>query len=166
MPALDLGSLPNPDRLEELEEVFRLLPDRIVWIPEFASISGSSVYGKGEPNDVDLVLRAEEVNDGRLVLRLELDSALALKLRRALGRLLRRPVHIVGSTYGPNWTYLPVYDLALVRRDKFQVRVVDESEFGALCYRDAEYIKEAEESKSQDKIKPLRRIYPLKPLRA
>ena len=166
LPFLSLGSLPSPDRIEELEEVFRLLPDKIVWIPEFVSISGSSVYGKGQPNDVDLVLRAEEVTDGRLVLRLELDSALALKLRRALGRLLRRPVHIVGSTYGPNWTYLPVYDLALVLRPKFQIRVVDEPEFGELCYRDAEYIKEAEASKKEDKIKPLRRIYPLKPLRA
>jgi hypothetical protein len=118
------------------------LPETIVWVPDFVSLSGSQVYARGrEPNDADVVLRAEQGQDGRFELRLPVDAGLALKLRRTLEDVFGfSGVHYTGAPYGPNWDSLPLYSLCLVRNPDFQVRQVSDSEpeFAALEYKAAD----------------------------
>lgn len=132
-------------------EVLQHLPDRIVWIPAFASITGGAVYARGrEPHDVDCILRAQEGDPWHV----PVDAGLSLKLERALSAAFSLPVHFVAAPTGPNWTHYPVYDLALVRRGDVGAPVlVDEPEFAAQHY------------KAEPSVHPSREIVPLKPYR-
>lgn len=106
------------------------------WINDFISIAGSVMYEREsnrEPNDLDIVVRAEEEGDGFKVI---LDAALRLKIDRIMKA--RFDVDItqwIGSSHGPNWKYRPIYRLALVPYKDEKTVEMDEPEFAAEFYK-------------------------------
>ena len=107
-----------------------------IWIDSFLSLAGSMLYEREdnrEPNDIDIIVRAQE-KDGKFWI--VLDPALRLKIDRILEkRLGNKSVEWIASTYGPNWSYLPIYDLALIPRKSQKVMEVNESQFALEFYK-------------------------------
>jgi len=126
-------------RAEGVLQKLEGLPERFVWIPDFVSVTGSTLYASEdrEPNDIDVVLRAEADGDGFFV-RVPVDASFALKLERVLKDLLgQRRVQYTSTPYGPSWSYVPIYDLCLVRRELLEVVQLSEREpeFAELEYK-------------------------------
>lgn len=105
------------------EFLHRNLPESLVVIPSFVSVSGSQIYphrDKRAAADVDVIYRCPE---GSLGL-----GGLALKLERALQEVAEGvPINHIASPEGPAWSSLPIYDLVLIRRQEAKVEVVRES---------------------------------------
>lgn len=106
---------PTQDELEEwdkkravliksnLSELHQALPDYVLIVPEWASLSGSFVYGQHAPHDVDVVLKAGA------------PSGSLLKIQRALQTKVSTPVQFIVDESGPTWDYVPLYDLVAIK---------------------------------------------------
>lgn len=161
------------------------LPDKFVWIPDFVSVTGSTLYAAEdrEPGDIDVVLRAERDGDGYAV-RTPVDASFAIKLERVLREALGdKRVQYVPNTYGPNWTHCGLYDLCLVKREPLELIAMGEREpeFAAMEYKartltqstldhklrgaSDEIKKQALETWKEDKVVPGRMVLSLKPMR-
>jgi len=169
-PIFDLGLVLRPDA-ELSPELQERIPPSMIWIPEFVSASGSSVYARDRtPRDIDIVLRAEDGQDFKLIL----DRSLNLKLSRVLDTTLR--------WNSPEFSHLdhtPTWDLCLLKRKPLEVRIIQEPDFAALYYKAApskraeaklragspEIRGQAEQSLQQDSVEPKRALYSLKPFR-
>jgi hypothetical protein len=122
----------------ELQQVTNIeLPD-FVWIPNFISIAGSVIYGTDrKPNDIDIIIRSDE-QDNKY--NITLDKSLRLKIDRILesefGKMSDNWLDIqwIANTYGPNWKYMPIYDLVL-RARKPELVEVGEDGFAEKFYK-------------------------------
>ena len=135
-------------RADLLLEKLAGLPDRFVWVPDFVSLTGSQIYAAKdrEPNDADVILRAEEADDSfyieeeRAGAKVPLDAAFALKLERLLKDLLNtKRVQYTNNPYGPNWKHLPLYDLCLVRKPELRYREMNEPDFASLEHKECAF---------------------------
>ncbi|MEA1904856.1 MAG: hypothetical protein U9M97_03125, partial [Candidatus Hadarchaeota archaeon] len=157
---------------ERLREGFDALPEEIVWIPKVLSVSGAKIYAKDRMGfDTDIIARAEE-EEGKFFLRIPLGAGIGLKVERAMGTSFGYPVHWTGSPYGPNWRFLPAYDLVLRKRKEFSIESMEEPDFEEKFYKrfkmritSEKRKKEAELSEKEDKLVVPRFFFPLKPLR-
>ena len=152
------------------------------WIPEFTSITGSTLFTKDHaPRDLDVMCKAEEINGKWYI---PVDTSLLLKLQRAyqyatkkvLGKAIK-PEFPPPALIGANWASMPAYDLKLVPRKNPEVRRTGEEEFEEKVYgvdfkeklrlrtKSKDIEKMAQQSLKEDKIKPLRFFMPLKPIR-
>ncbi|MEM4531538.1 MAG: MBL fold metallo-hydrolase [Thermofilaceae archaeon] len=86
-----------------LEELHRHLPDAILIVPEWASLTGSLVYGQHPPNDVDIVLK------------MSAPSGSLLKIQRLIQEKVPLPVQFSLDPNGPTWDFVPLYDLVAVK---------------------------------------------------
>ncbi len=113
----------------------------IVWIPDCVSLSGSLVYGSDSPNDIDLILRTSEI---------QADQSINIKVQR-----LRFDI--------PD----AAFNLVLRKHDKPVIHEINENVSSllikALRTKNEEILREAQESKKEDKIVPLRAFLPGKP---
>ena len=113
--------------LAELSDLVARLPESFVVVPAWASLTGSVVYGRHRPNDIDVVLRSDA------------PSGTLLKLQRALHNVLGQvPVQFIVEPQGPTWSYLPLYDLVAVRRKDAKVEWLREPEFAERFYKAAQ----------------------------
>jgi site-specific DNA-adenine methylase len=138
------------------QEVSRFRLPEFVLMPDFLSITGSTVYGDKKPEDVDCVIRCEQDSKGLL---LRIPEAIAMKLLRALKQGFGRDGHLVPSLSGPNWSYAPIADL-VIRPKKPEMRRLDEELITAKSIEG-----EMEQSREEDRIAPLRAFYVIKPIR-
>lgn len=77
--------------------------EQITYIPHFVSLVGSRARGDYDDNsDWDILIRKQER-----------DEALELLIRRTLGE--DKEYHFIYSPYGPHGTYIPLFDLKLIR---------------------------------------------------
>ena len=123
----------------KLREAFEKLPDAFVVVPDWASLTGSAIYGKNrKPHDIDIVLRADA------------PSGSLLKLERALKEAIGEglPVQFSLEPQGPTWAYSPLYTLVAVKNPEFEIRSLPEPGFAERFYKAA-----VQEDISQ--IKPL-----------
>jgi len=118
-----------------------------IFVPNFINLIGSQVYGKENPEDQDILIRAK-YDPETSELRLPAQN-LFLKIERMLGEQ-----HWVFEPTGPNWDHVPLFDLVLCKKDSFHVERMNEEEF-----RKRYYISEAIE---KEKIKPMKRFIPMK----
>jgi len=97
------------------------------WIPEFTSITGSTLFTKDHaPRDLDVICKAEEINGKWYI---PVDTSLLLKLQRAyqyatkkvLGKAIK-PEFPPPALIGANWSSIPAYDLKLVPRKNPEIR--------------------------------------------
>lgn len=84
-----------------------------VGIPAYVNISGSYIYHKPDrkPNDIDIVVKNDSV---------------CPKLTDSLSKIVKESTgldpHFVWESRGPNWTFLPIYDLVYrVRKENTDV---------------------------------------------
>lgn len=150
--------LPDKDkRLSWLSSRAQELPD-FVWIPDFVSITGSTIFADRPPHDLDIVVRVDRM-----------DSLLSLKLDRVFREYLEHPPHLVLEPAGPNWPYFPLYDLVLRKKNKFEVTSINEPEFARRIYHQRaateEVAKQAQQSREEDKLKLFRFYLGMKPTR-
>lgn len=130
----------DKQRSDDALAALATLPDRFVWIPDFVSLSGSTLYARDrEPHDIDVIVRAQET-DNRFALTLPLDAGFAIKLERALQYALGedKQVQYSASPYGPNWQMLPLYSLCLVKNPTLELRTPNEPEYAKLLYKGGE----------------------------
>jgi len=123
----------------KLREIFEKLPDAFVVVPDWASLTGSAIYGKNrKPHDIDIVLR------------LDAPSGSLLKLERALKEAIGEglPVQFSLEAQGPTWAYLPLYTLVAVKNPGFEIRSLPEPGFAERFYK-------AAVQENISKIKPL-----------
>ena len=99
-------------KAESLADIDFTEMDDVVLIPDFISIVGSAVE-RPDPNDIDVLIRAEEVPPSWLV-----------RLEEELGAAGVEEYHRVFNPEGPHDDYIPLYHLALMRAP-FQVRHVE-----------------------------------------
>jgi len=123
------------ERVEKKEKLDSEKLPAFVWIPEFISLAGSVMYGKKEPRDIDIVVRAR-VNREKNTFELTLDPSLKLKIDRILERYFgSKSKEWIASSFGPNWRYKPLFDLALIPHKPDEVREVNEEEFARQFYK-------------------------------
>jgi len=111
----------------KLKEKFLEIQDigPIVLRPEYISISGSIAFSPGRaPNDIEWIIRDNRFGTGE-----------SLKLDRLSRKLFSdlKP-DLVLSPEGPNWRYLPVFDLALIPRENPEFRETDKPGFMEKFY--------------------------------
>jgi len=135
--------------------ISKKLPE-ITLIDNFISITGSSVYGKHEPNDLDIVIRIpDEVFNFMNEHFREFIQSLIMKLQRIFKD---KRIHIIPSSIGPTFNHIPIYRLKLEPIKEIEVVDVNEPEFQPYGYfqelraATPEIQKQAEQSKKEDKI--------------
>lgn len=138
------------DTNAKLPETFAALPNDIVVLPKCVSLTGSYLYGKGKPHDVDLVLRQS------------LPGGALLKLDRILQRILGtdESIQFILEEQGAVWDNLPLYDLVLRKRPEFEVERIDSETFQEQFYKEESEDNRAVTliSKAWNWIKIVRRI--------
>ncbi len=152
---------------EQEEEMLKFGKElkELVLTPDFISFSGGSIYAKNRnPYDLDCIVRQDSsFSDPHL-----------LKLTRMLNVAIHktwpdgRPVEFHYDPTGPNWRYLPAYDLVLRPKNQLAFREINEPEFEKACYMQEETVaegatKSAKEAISKNKITPLKFLYAMKP---
>jgi len=110
----------------KLSEPFSALPDDIVVLPKCVSLTGSYLYGRGKPHDIDLVLRQS------------LPGGALLKLDRILQRILGtdKSIQFILEEQGAVWDNLPLYDLVLRKRPELEIERVDSEAFQEEFYKE------------------------------
>lgn len=96
------------------------LPKDVIIIPDFVSLIGSAVRDDN-PNDVDVIFRAKRNNDDEFLLDAQ---NVRLPLRNVIGEA---KIHYTDNPQGPHGDNIPVYDLVLRRKEKFDTNVVKEA---------------------------------------
>lgn len=97
-------------------------------VPEFISLTGSAVYPQvralgREPNDVDVVVRSAFP-----------DPKVEIKLVKWVKAATGKQVHIVYEPAGPNFGYVPVFDLAAVKIPRLEYRQPREEAYADRYY--------------------------------
>lgn len=109
----------------DLDKNLGALPEEIMVIPDFVSIVGS-VLDKKNPNDLDIVIRAESDNDENYKIS---KINIGLGIRNAIKKLNKElELHMIPNNQGPRDNYLPLYHLTL-RRSMEGKRVIKSSNF-------------------------------------
>jgi DNA adenine methylase len=160
----------NTNYLEMQENLLEIEYPEFVLIPDFVAISGSSVYGKPNPNDIDIVIKIPQgLFDYIYEHNRDLFDVLILKLERIFntGKQGNKKVHIVPSTVGATFDNLPVYDLVLRPKENLEIDLINEPEFKPYYYQELrsatkEIEKQAKQSKKEDKVEFGRFFYPEK----
>jgi len=109
----------------DLLKILEDMPD-FIYIQNYVSLVGSSVgegpeyvKAKGEPNDIDILIREQMP-----------DASFELKIARLFpSREMRRKLHFVYYPEGPNWSFLPLYDLVLKKKSRLEVEILDEPDY-------------------------------------
>lgn len=104
------------------------------WIHQFISLTGSMVYGtERTPNDLDIVVKAQKGEKGDYWVKL--DPELRLKIDRILKeRLGVESSDWLNNPSGPNWQYVPLFNLSLVPVAP-ELQSVGEPEFAEEFYK-------------------------------
>ena len=136
------------DKSALVSDVFAALPDDIVVLPKCVALTGSFLYGKGEPHDVDLVLRQS------------LPGGALLKLDRVLQKILGadKSTQFILEEHGAVWDNLPLYDLVLRKRPELEIEHVDSEAFQEKFYKGESEIPETLMSKTWKWIKIMGRV--------
>lgn len=115
-------------RESELRKIYDQMPDQVLIVPDWSSITGGEAYAKDrDPNDVDCVFRNPFPNGGA-----------AEKFRRLLLDITGRDPELVPESSGPTWGFLPLFDLVAKKKPKFEIRDLSdaEEEFASRFYKD------------------------------
>ena len=107
--------------LVDRDLIFSSLKDfgSFVHIPDFVSIVGSTVQRKDkEPNDIDIVIRAESKN-----------VIFERKILAQFPEELRNKVHFIYYPAGPNSSYVPIFDLVLRPKELKYIKIEEDYPF-------------------------------------
>ncbi|MGB9834993.1 MAG: hypothetical protein ACPLPW_08530, partial [bacterium] len=97
---------------------FAELPEEVVVVPNFVCLVGSAVQGKTEPNDLDVLFRANREENNFLIQA----ENVWLPVRNAMGK--DKQIHFIDNPQGAHGDYVPIYDLILRRKSFYEVQAV------------------------------------------
>lgn len=89
------------------------LPNHITVVPQFISIVGSVAKQDPNPNDIDVLIRAERANGKFLIHADNID----IPIRKVLDPTKAGHLHLIANPQGPHAENIPLYDLVLRRID-------------------------------------------------
>lgn len=113
-------------RHEALAMLHHALPDEVVVVPDWLSVSGGMVYGRDrEPHDLDLINRHFDM----------MPEGSRLKFERLFNFLTGKQVHWVPEDAGPTWPAVPLFDLVARKRPTAELITIDEPQFAGLMYK-------------------------------
>ena len=84
------------------------LPDKIIIVKDFVSQAGSSVEGKSNPHDIDLIIRMDQKYD-------YFRRAIKENMKKNVAEVFNKELDFVFEPMGPFGPHRPLYHLALVR---------------------------------------------------
>jgi len=96
-------------------ELLKNVNDTMV-VPDFVSIVGSTVKGNKEPDDLDILIRAERIDKGFLIY----PENIELPIRNIVDPNKQQKLHFIPNPQGAHDDYIPVFDLVL-RAKKLQL---------------------------------------------
>jgi hypothetical protein len=107
----------------DLNALFDNAPDDVLLVPDFVDFVGSSVTGH-QPNDLDILFRADEKNQNFLLQ----SENIQLRIQQVLDPEKKGLLHYVNNPQGSHADYVPLYDLRLVKVNKFGKTLVKSDE--------------------------------------
>jgi len=107
---------------QSLEAKLAELPNEVVVVPNFVCVVGSSVTDKENPEDIDVLFRADrdESGDNFLVQA----QNVWLPVRKVLDPEKKGLLHYIDGPTGPHSNHLPIFDLVLRRKAEFKREVI------------------------------------------
>ena len=105
----------------DLKALFDNAPDEVLVIPDFVDFVGSSVTGRN-PNDLDVLFRADQDKDGKNFL-VQSENAL-LRVSQTLDPKKEGLLHYINNPQGSHADYVPLYDLRLVKVKGFNKTLI------------------------------------------
>lgn len=124
-----------------VEDKLNNLVDFVI-VNEFVSATGSFVYGKLLPDDLDIVVKTDSFENELKILSEYIKNKTGLE------------AHFSISRFGANWDYIPLYDLV--------AKTTEEVSLSFRAKKASALEIEAKKSKKEDRIIPGRAFYPLK----
>ena len=103
----------------DLKGMFENAPDDVLLVPDFIDFVGSSVKGHN-PNDLDILFRAELEKQNFLVQA----ENIQMRIQQTLDPEKKGILHYINNPQGSHADYVPLYDLRLVKVNKFGTKLV------------------------------------------
>ncbi len=91
------------------------LPEEVVVIPDFVCVVGSAAAGEEDPEDIDVLFRADRDRSGKYFL-IQADNVW-LPVRKVLDPEKKGILHFIDGPQGSHADYIPCYSLVLRRED-------------------------------------------------
>lgn len=107
----------------DLYALHQSLPETILITQDWASLSGSMVYGQHVPEDVDIILKSGA------------PSGALLKIQRAIQEQIKLPVQFSVDPAGPVWDFMPLYDLVAIKTPFSIQRVREDQGTRMMLYK-------------------------------
>ncbi|NIQ91031.1 MAG: methyltransferase domain-containing protein [Nitrospinaceae bacterium] len=121
----EVENLAEASSLKKFEQRAGKLPGELVLVRDFLCVVGSAAKGKEEPDDIDLLVRAQ-LDGGAYKLE---SQNVVLPVRNVLDPNKDGALHWIDSAQGVHGDHIPLYDLVMRRRDRLGVEVVKSGPF-------------------------------------
>lgn len=102
---------------------FSNLPKELMVVRDFISIVGSAVKGKKDPDDIDILFRANLDGDNYLIQ----SENVWLPVRNIMDPAKENILHFIPNAQGPHGDFISMYDLVLRRKPMFKKEIVKEA---------------------------------------
>ena len=102
-----------------LQALFDNAPDEVLLVPDFVDFVGSSVTGHN-PNDLDVLFRADLEKQNLLVQA----ENIQMRIQQVLDPEKQGLLHYINNPQGSHADYVPLYDLRLIKVNKFSKTLV------------------------------------------
>jgi predicted ABC-type ATPase/SAM-dependent methyltransferase len=109
---------------------FESAPDELVVVQNFVSLVGSTVKGKENPGDLDILFRAKNDGFGNFLIQ---DENVWLQCRKVFDPDKKGICHFIYNPQGAHDDFVPVYDLVLRKRPTPEVQVVKSADRGTYA---------------------------------
>jgi uracil-DNA glycosylase family 4 len=128
----------KPTKKYDIVKNFYALPKETMVVRDFVSIVGSAAKDKQNPNDIDVLFRAESDEGGHYLIQ---SDNVWLPVRNILDPNKEDILHFILNPQGSHGDYVSCYDLVLRRKPTFKREIV-KADTGASCMPDWETYKE------------------------
>jgi len=120
--AQETKKLRDVKKAQSIEAKLAQLPEEVVVVPNFVCVVGSAAIDKEEPEDIDVLFRADrdESGDNFLVQA----QNVWLPVRKVLDPEKKGLLHYIDGPTGPHGDHLPIFDLVLRRKQKFKREII------------------------------------------
>lgn len=123
---------------EQVKKLHEAAPERLMVVPDYVCVVGSSVDDPERARDLDILVREDHI-----------PSPLKLEVARALGKDPSE-IHWIANPKGPHGNYIPLYHLELVKAEPKVVHIPDTPPRGSSlreAHEPLESVAEGEEGR-------------------
>jgi len=105
-----------------IRAAYSTIPEKEGLIEDFVSVGGSMAMQDKEPEDIDIIIRAEKTEDEKYY-KIKCDLV-DIAIRNALDRDKSNDLHYIASAQGSFTDHNPIFQLALVRYPQFETHIM------------------------------------------